>query len=75
MWIITRNEDLKISAVMKNISGHFPPSPGVFAPDLRGVVLQAPPHEDDGVGHAARIAVVQDTDPHPRDSVATGKSL
>ena len=75
MWIITRNEDLKISASFKNISGHFTPSPGVFAPELRGVVLQTAPHEDDGVAHAARVAVVEDTDPHPRDSVAAGKSL
>ena len=47
----------------------------MFAPELRGVVLQTAPHEDDGVGHAARVAVVEDTDPHPRDSVAAGKSL
>ena len=47
----------------------------MFAPHLRGVVLQTAPHEDDGVAHAARVAVVEDTDPHPRDSVAAGKSL
>ena len=47
----------------------------MFAPELRGVVLQTAPHEDDGVAHAARVAVVEDTDPHPRDSVAAGKSL